>query len=237
LRIGSDPSADIRIPTANLAPHAMTLEFRDGHYRIHNRADETILVGRNQVEPQTAQIWKEGSELQVADTRLLLEADGDPAPVRAPKNASATDYETVDEAADVLDECDQDSDESKTKPNAKSKQLTQLCLILVCGLAGVLLFVGGDNAAPAASSPVDFDTVVREARAADDVPDSLVRELQYAEQSFVRCGATKAVVARFQRLRDRLVGFQATMESDDDGGVEEILRFVQFRLDQIRSLV
>ena len=45
LRIGSDPQCEICLPTAELAAHALTLEFRGGAYRAYNRASTPIFLG------------------------------------------------------------------------------------------------------------------------------------------------------------------------------------------------
>src|SRR5262245_60944880 len=39
VRIGSDPTCELVLPDANLAPHAATLEFLDGNYIVYNRSD------------------------------------------------------------------------------------------------------------------------------------------------------------------------------------------------------
>ena len=38
LRMGSDPQCEISLPSAELSPHALTLEFRGGVYRAYNRS-------------------------------------------------------------------------------------------------------------------------------------------------------------------------------------------------------
>ena len=106
--------------------------------------------------------------------------------------------------------------------------------MVLCGVACAFLLVSGDNGQTGAASRLDFDTIVREARDAGSLPDWLIRELQYAEQSFVRWGDTDEVVERFQRLRDRLIGSRATIAAEAGDDLEKLLGFVQLRLDQMR---
>jgi len=58
LRVGSDPQCDICLPSAELAPHALTLEFRDGNYRAYNRSSSPVSVGGSLVQPGASAVWR-----------------------------------------------------------------------------------------------------------------------------------------------------------------------------------
>src|SRR5688572_746458 len=87
LRIGSDPQCEICLPTADLAPHALTLEFRTGTYRAYNRGATAIFLGRTSLQPGAAGVWNDGDVLTLpGDQRLALAVDGDPRPCPRPES-------------------------------------------------------------------------------------------------------------------------------------------------------
>jgi hypothetical protein len=84
LRIGSDPSCEVMLPDPGLAPHAATLEFRDGAYIIHNRSDLPIRINAVPLERRTFRKWSVGQDLYLTERVVLrLDIDGDPKPVKA----------------------------------------------------------------------------------------------------------------------------------------------------------
>src|SRR5262245_4069268 len=76
LRIGSDPQCEICVPSAELAAHALTLEYRTGTYRVYNRGAEPISVGATSVARGSATEWRDGQTAILAgDLHLQLEFD------------------------------------------------------------------------------------------------------------------------------------------------------------------
>jgi len=60
IRIGSDPQADVCLPSSRIAPHALTVEFRDGNYRVHARdRSASVQVNGQLVEPGSAKPFAE----------------------------------------------------------------------------------------------------------------------------------------------------------------------------------
>ncbi len=100
LRIGSDPQCDVCLLSAELAPHAITLEFRDGNYRAYNRSQSPVNIGSTVVQPGANAVWQADDTLQLpGDLRLALEIDGDPRP--APRPDSQYDDGFDDEVASL----------------------------------------------------------------------------------------------------------------------------------------
>ncbi|MEM7315246.1 MAG: FHA domain-containing protein, partial [Planctomycetota bacterium] len=57
VRIGSDPTAEVCLPSANVPGHALTLEYKDGNYRVYNRCRDNVYVGTRVVEPNRVATW------------------------------------------------------------------------------------------------------------------------------------------------------------------------------------
>src|ERR1700755_1119101 len=78
LRVGSDPQCEICLPSADLSPHALTLEFRGGVYRAYNRGGDPFAVGSTMLQPGGVANWDEGTAVTLpGDLRLVLAFDGD----------------------------------------------------------------------------------------------------------------------------------------------------------------
>ena len=192
LRVGSDPQCEICLPTADLPPHVMTLEFRSGAYRAYNRGAEPISVGRSTVQPGTAAAWNDGEAIALpGDQRLVLTIDGDPRP--SPRLDAA-----VDDGFDV--EPVATGAAAGTTPEAeakkKSKSMMQMLVILICVAAGggFLMMDSGAEETPAANRP-SFQAIVESSLKKDDAVRALVQKLQYA-QSFIVRGNSQCEPAR-----------------------------------------
>ena len=73
LRIGSDPQCEICLPSAELSPHALTLEFRGGTYRAYNRGTSAVTIGNATVQPGGVGAWAEDETAHLpGDLRLVL---------------------------------------------------------------------------------------------------------------------------------------------------------------------
>ncbi|MGE3817816.1 MAG: hypothetical protein AB7I30_00120 [Isosphaeraceae bacterium] len=78
-RIGEGPRLDV--PIAGIGSHVATVEFRDGHYWIHNRIHHDLDLGGRPVRPAEPVVWRTGIRLALApDLTLRLETDDDPTP-------------------------------------------------------------------------------------------------------------------------------------------------------------
>ena len=153
LRVGSDPQCEICLPSADLAPHALTLEFRAGVYRAYNRSSEPITLGAAVLQPGAAGAWTDGDSLTLpGNVRLVLAIDGDPRPSPRPESRIEDGFEddrvATDEAITAA------TPEAAEK--AKSKSIMQLAVIGLCvvGIGGLLMLNNASTEATPANRAV-----------------------------------------------------------------------------------
>jgi len=229
LRVGSDPQCDVCLLSAELAPHALTLEFRDGNYRAYNRSQSPVNVGSTVVQPGANAIWPAGETLQLpGDLRLALEIDGDPRP--APWPESQFDDGFDDEVASLPMGTEADAAAKKSKSS-----LIQMAVIAVCvlALAGLLLLKNssGRGETAAVDRPT-FNEIVEESLTKEESHRTIVRRLQFAQAALVR-GNTRLAHERFVELRDQLVHHVEALPADKKADSEAILSYVEYRLSQL----
>ncbi len=224
IRIGSDPAADVCLPTASVPPHALTLEFRNGVYRVFNRCRTEISIGTHRVSPGQAADWQDTDVLKLNDeVELALELDEDPRP------------RPVRTVPDVVQEAENRSEQepvalapppAEAPANRSSSQtIVQLAVIAVCLFGCVALLVREQNKRHRTKrNPPRFGTVVRDALASKTTSPQLVRRLQHAESAFIR-GDQKAARQRFGRLRDDLAPHQQQYARDGRNPELAIIEF------------
>lgn len=233
LRIGSDPQCEICLPSAELASHALTLEYRNGTYRAYNRATAAIRIGSKMVQPGTAGDWNEAeTALLPGDLRLVLQIDGDPRPCPRPDTAAVDD----DFAVEGQPTSGEAASTTKAEPATKksSKTTIQMAIIAVCVLAtaGFLLMPQAPET-NAASRP-SFDAIVKNSLAKGDEIRALARDLQFAQATLIR-GQNERAGELFLKLRDRLVRQKDTLPEADRVDAQNMLDYVQFRLGQLQQ--
>ena len=229
LRIGSDPQCEICLPSAELAPHALTLEFRDGNYRAYNRCAAAINIGRSAVQPGANAVWNGNQSVQLpGDLRLVLEIDGDPRPSSRPETRPDDGFATDETAPQLL--APAAGEEVAAKKS--SSTMVQLAVIGLCilGMAAMLTMRGGEETAAAANRPT-FESIVQTTLAAEkeDVTRTLLPRLQYAQAALVR-GNGQLARRQFLRLRDQLVRQHESLPTDQRGGVQRMLQYVEYQL-------
>lgn len=234
LRIGSDPQCEICVPSADLAPHAVTLEFRGGTYRAYNRSSAPINLGRTLLQPGSSGTWEDGSALALpGGMQLTLAFDGDPRPSPRPDARFA---DGIDEPEVAIDGTASGAATAEAAQKAKSKSMLQMLIILVCVLAtGGLLYLnntGGFDTAPPANRP-NFNSIVESSLKKGPNIRSIVERLQYA-QSFVVRGNLEQARLRYAELRDQLVSQIDTMPADEKKDAEVIRDFVEMQLGQLQ---
>jgi hypothetical protein len=233
MRIGSDAQCDVCLLSADLAPHALTLEFRDGGYRVYNRSASPVYVGSANVESGTSATWREGETIQLpGDLRLALQVDGDPRPT------AKTDDSYDDGLAEAgLPIAASDGSIETTADAAKqsgAKSWVQLAIIGVCVLALVGLLTmkdGGGESAAAADRPT-FKQLVDESAKKDATHQAIIRRLQYAQAAIVRDN-DRLARERFSKLRDQLLGHVEAVDGERKADAERVLSYVEYQLGRL----
>ncbi len=245
IRIGSDPAADLSLPSILLAPHAVTVEFRDNSYRVYNRSTGNIYLGGQALAAGRYDQWLDSDILELGDgIQLALELDDDPSPsrrgfddpyrqVQSDAQGDATDRPEGRFLAEAVDQ----DDKSRPPHQRSSSGQTGLYLgvTLACVIGSVLLLARHNMKATdgaASNTAPSFAQVIAEAQASDNVVDPrLVSELQYAEALVVR-RASRQARERYQRLHEALLrGDQQAGISQNSSPVrDDIKRLVEARL-------
>lgn len=237
LRIGSDPQCDICLPSAGLAAHALTIEFREGVYRAYNRDATVVSVGSDLVKPGGVATWHHDATLVLpGDLRLVLEVDGDPRP--APRPESLAEWSTTDSALTQADASILAGAATTAGESKKSSSLGQLAVIGICiaTMAGLLTMRGGSGERSTPARPT-FDAIVEASLARDDSTREIVRRLQYAQAALVR-GHNKLARVRFLKLRDQLVHTDGTLPAENAGATDDVLSddvlsYVEYQLGRL----
>jgi hypothetical protein len=234
LRIGSDPQCDICLPSAELAPHALTLEFRGGSYRVYNRGTSPVTVGRSAVQAGANGPWNDAeSALLPGNLQLLLTIDGDPRPSPRPELPQEGDL-MVDETAAAVDGVAGVPDAVAAQKKS-SKTMLQLAVIGFCVLAMIALLTLGGGGETATSDRPTFDAIVRDTlgKEQDDPARAFLPQLQYAQAALVRDNKPQAKT-RFLKLRDQLVLQMETLPENSRDDAKRMLDYVEFRLGQLQ---
>lgn len=231
LRVGSDPQCEICLPTAELAPHALTIEFRNGAYRAYNRSTIPISVGRTVVQPGAAGEWNADNFLTLpGDVKLVLSVDGDPRPAPRPDVVAEDNYAEVEPRAATVGPV------TSATTKGRSKSLIQMAVIAFCllGMGGLLLISrsGGFDPQPVKNRP-SFDAIVRSSLKKDEAIRSLVQKLQFS-QSFIIRGHNEYAKYCFSDLRDQLVRQMDSLPEADRKDAEVIRDYVELQLGQLQ---
>jgi hypothetical protein len=235
LRIGSDPQSDICLPSAELAPHALTLEFRDGNYRVYNRGTSPVTVGAAVVGPGANATWHADETIHLpGDLRIALEVDGDPRPT--PRADSRGDDRFGDAAATLpMGAAAADAATDEAAATKSKSSMLQMAVIGICVLAMAAMLLlknaGGGESAAAADRPT-FNELVTESTSKDPAHQAVIRRLQYAQAAIVR-GNLKLAHERFSLLRDHLVSHADSLTGDAKKDAERVLSYVEYRLGQL----
>lgn len=234
LRIGSDPQCDICLPTAELAPHALTLEFRGGGYRVYNRGTSPLNVGSSVVQAGANGPWNDRDSLLLpGNSQLVLAIDGDPQPSPRPESRFEEDL-VVDEGAGPVDAATAAVDEAAAKKKS-SKTMLQLGVIGLCVLAMAALLTRGKGEETTAANRPTFDGIVRAtlAKGENNPMRAFIPRLQYAQAAIIR-NNNRAAKARFLKLRDQLVRQSETLPEKSREDAKRMLEYVEYRLSLLK---
>jgi hypothetical protein len=232
LRIGSDPQCEISLPTAELAGHAMTLEFRNGTYRAYNRGTSPLSVGSAVIQSGGNALWQADEAAQLpGGVRLILEVDGDPRPSPRPDSLAADSILGTGQHAELAGDT---VDTAATPQKKSSSTMVQLAVIGFCMLATVaFLTMKRGGGAPAAANRPTFDSIVKNAlEKKNGVQRKVLPRLQFAQSAVVR-GNSKLAQERFASLRDQLISQIDSLSAEDRKEAEIVLDYVEFQLGRL----
>lgn len=232
IRIGSDPTCDVCLPSAAVPSHALTLEYRNGQYRVYNRCRSNVFVGTRMIESGKALEWPDTDILQLSDDiELVLDVDADPTPVPM-RAAVEPEYEIDEVEADYASPELNYPTDTKTKSDA-SNTILQVAVIVFCllGCAGLLARESLKGKSGDRRKAPSFAATIRSANEAKTSPE-LVQRLQFAESAAVR-GNKRSARERFGELRDDLVPQKDKFVEADRKPELAILDFVEYRLGQL----
>lgn len=239
IRIGSDPTMDLTIPTSELASHAMTLEFREGVYRVHNRSDKAIHLGGQTIESGSAERWFDTDLIEIPGAvTLALDLGDDPSPSPKPSDRATAPWHG---AAVPPEKAGQN--ESAPRRDAgqqeSSSLLLQLGVIIGCVVISTLLLTKDRwmGTSEEAKSLPSFTQVVQRARQQPSFDEPLLQRFQFAEAAMIRrhedVARTYFSRVRSQLLRDRAQADGTLRSSDADALSDQMLRWVEHRLSEL----
>ncbi len=229
LRVGSDPDSDLCLLSTDVNAHALTIEYRNGRYQVHNRSSASIQIGRQAVAVGKSAHWLPEHALGLSGgTELVLDVDGDGAPCPKPTDNFDADGEN-DEVIRTTDK-DGGSPEAKAK---RSKNGTQLAVIAVCVLGMGFMMIPRDSTGTKQPTAPIFSQVVRDAVKSDTTSPLLVQRLQYAQAALVR-GNTSTARKRFQKLKDDLVKQREEFIGYERENELAVLNYVEYQLLQLK---
>lgn len=237
LRIGSDSICELSLPDPGLAGHAVTLEFRDGSYFVHNRSDKLIRLNGQPLAVRAFRSWGVGQDLQLTEQLVLrLTIDGNAAPMKAQAPAPVRDARTPIQA-DTLQSPSPQSATGGSKNTGSYAIIIVSCLLL----AGYFMYYdSGDgpvDKAPQGKSPQqefqeldeELSQDKRDSKAGPDSIRFLLKEARIAQLRGQR-----------SRARDKYGQIQQALltRRNSDGSFARDLdeRTWNFVLRQIRSL-
>jgi len=232
LRIGSDPGCEVCLPSAELAAHALTLEFRNGTYRAYNRGTSPVTVGSTTLKPGANEVWQADQVASLpGGLRLVLDVDGDPRPSPRPESLAPESVITAGQYDGLLAD---GGDPAAAAPKKSSSTMVQLGVILFCMLGmGAFLTMGRGGSPPTAANRPTFDSIVKESlEKKDGVARKLLPNLQYAQSAVVR-GNTVVAKERFSKLRDKLVSQMDSLPEAEQKEARKVLDYVEYQLGKL----
>ncbi|QDV22334.1 FHA domain-containing protein [Aureliella helgolandensis] len=237
-RVGSAPHSDICIPNAEFPNHAMTLEYRDGVYRVYNRSDTAFHLSGNRLLPGEALAWPDSDVLELDNgTQLILDVDVDPRPM--PVSAE----DRVASQTPELENQPHSSDEiglpvaglpAESRPAMPKSNLIPILVICLCGLGSLgLLARHYLKDAVSSRSTLGFDEIVEFALQDEAMSEATLTRFQLAEAAVIR-GHRKLAAERYGALRSYLIQNSLEHESSQAVNVpEQMIDFIEYRLSQL----
>ncbi len=240
MRIGSDPESDVCIPSADVAQHAVTIEYRQGAYTAYNRQSDPIKVTGIEVSAGSSAVWKAGTELQIGENvalRLVQEGDGAP----SAESDEGWDRESDEYYDDIAeDEWASNDVVGKTKADAaesgSKETLIQLAVIAMC-FVGIIVIAATQfidfGGAPVVNT-INVESLLNDLAKASAETGSrdfqrIEQQLKLAEFAWHRGDEQKSRIA-YMKLRNLLQERKEVLGNQISKVELEILRYVHAKL-------
>jgi hypothetical protein len=205
VRIGSHPDSDLCLPSPAIAPHAITIEFRNKQYVVHNRSEQPFLIGTQSVEKQTKAEWANGQQLEfpgIAVLTLLL--DRDPTPGAKPHSSDMEPLVVTE--PDVEEHTDEDTAVVKNS-SFSPKEMIQLAVTIGCVLGIVVIIASKvipQKPNEKIAKTVTFEEVLEDRKkVSDPVFLSMINEVQEAKVLKSK-GDSALAIHKLTRVRNQL---------------------------------
>jgi len=143
LRVGSDLSCDICIPSTEVPSLAVLVEYVEGthSYQIHCRSKDTCYFNGRLMNPGDKRDWVPGVELAIGHALgFELELDTDPSPT-PPEARRDRQQQFIDQQIQYSESIETESTEPSEKNGAGTSILPQLCVIVVCVAVSILAII------------------------------------------------------------------------------------------------
>lgn len=228
MRIGSD-GCDLCLPSADLAAHAVTLEFRGGVYHAHNKTAATFQLNRKPLAAKESGIWQFGQELVLApDVVLVLTSTGNPAPSPRPTTDALYFPDEGESKPAAVDTANDDADSAPKPP----KRIMEMVVIVLCVIGGAMLMLRGQLKKPASSNQpkITFQQLITELQ--PKYPH-LVHRLQYTRAASLR-GQNKKALEGYETLADELTEQTELAKDAADPQLVDALQYVIGQLDRLQ---
>jgi hypothetical protein len=221
-RIGSDPGCNLTIP--GIAPHALTLQYQGGGYRIFNRTSQPIELEGKSYKPAETADWKNGQSLSIGrQVTLCLQTAADPAPAPRPRQ----EVDGAGASADVL------FASAAEDPARKKQRLLSGAVIAAVVLVLAVRLLGGSPASAQRSPSHEFDdlmkTVIWKFPENDLQLAAVRRNLQSGRVSELR-GRYAEGVEQYALIRDLLLARRQSDGRFANDAEADVYSFVKSRL-------
>lgn len=239
-RIGSDLSCDICLPSSDIPPLAVLLEYVESirKYRVHCRAQDAVYYQGRLMNPGEKRDWDPGQEISIGTVVTLgLETDADPRPVRPESNRVERQRDLADQLAASAETAPRRETREPTDVAAKDgTQLLKLLVIIVC-LAACPVILFHEHIFPKASPPaprsMKYNDIVQLLKDESGTAETALYLdiLRQAHREEVRSRA--AAKKHYLILRKKVMDDIESNEGKANDTQKELLRYINVSLSRL----
>jgi len=232
IRVGSDLSSDICLPSPDIPGSTFILEFdiREKEYRVFCRSDDTTYYNGRLIAEGTKFVWKPGLSLSIANHAVLeLETDPDPTPIPMESNREkrirdfAFDYESQTQGQTQANR--QSAKNATAKKGTDVAQLIKLLVTIACIAAIPILFLVKNNMGDSEKPKTvltysELEEKVMDACESGELPRLYMQRLITANR--LESVSLEKSLEEYHHLRDLLLSYQKN-DDDVDSGSDDIV--------------